>query len=297
MPEPQAPGGRSALRIFKRRASRRGFIVVVAAIGAIAASWWFVHWVSEQNRQQRFEANLVKIISLIAIPDDAEPSTKFDMVRRFIHGHSRHAADAAFQRVHGNGNLIAEGLIAHALGQNSEPVHLECSTRSNLMLAVLQRLGYQARIVYVFDTDANSSGKLQSHTFVDVFNPATQNWESQDSDYNIFWRSAPVGDRVSVFEMAEELSKIEPCDETKCGWDVVSDEGQASAKIRGLIDIVSTVDKSADQRVSRFTSRANPSQAFTFLDRSGTFCEIFAKLCTNVQGAGSAPGASSGPAD
>jgi hypothetical protein len=236
----------------------------------------------EQRKNQDYDVDLEKIISLIERPAEAEPTALFDMVRRFIHGHSRHAVDAEFQRLQGNRNLIAEGMIAHATGQSSEPVHLECSARSNLMSSVLRKLGYQTRIVYVFDTDGDDGAQLRSHTFVDVLNPSTGKWESQDPDYDFFWRSVAGGERVSVAETAEELSKIEPCEENRCGWDLVSDEGQAAATIHGLIDIVSTVDKSADRRITRFTSRANPKKVFTFYDRRGAFCEIMGKLCTKI---------------
>jgi hypothetical protein len=78
------------------------------------------------------------------------------------------------------------------------------------------------------------------------------------------------------------LSEIEPCDQTRCGWDLVSDEGQKIGKVRDLIDIVSIVDKPNNERVSRFTTRANPNTEFSFYDEKGNFCEIFAKLCTHI---------------
>lgn len=250
--------------IFQKRPHLRGLLFVVAAIAMIAASWWLSQWRYEQKRQQRFDANLAKIISLISIPVGSEPAASFDLVRRFIHGPSRDVMDEEFDKLRRNRNLSAEGMIAHAAGKRSEPVHLECSRRAALMSSVLRSLGYKTRVIYVFDTDANSSGELKSHTFIDIFNPSTRNWESQDPHYNIFWKSVASGDRVSVFEAPEDLSKIEPCDGKRCGWDLVSDEGKASAKIRGLIDIVSAVDKSANQRISRFTSRADRSRVFTF---------------------------------
>lgn len=273
----------------------RALVIIVATAILGLAVWLVVDRLLDQRKKQRYDANLGKIISLIERPAEAEPAAVFDMVRRFIHGHSRHAVDAEFRRVHGDRNLIATGIIAHATGQSSEPVHLECSTRSNLMSAVLRKLGYQTRIVYVFDTDGDDGEKLRSHTFVDVLNPSTGKWESHDPDYDFFWRAVAAGDRVSVPETAEELSKIEPCDENRCGWDLVSDEGQAAATIHSLIDIVSTVDKSADRRITRFTSRANPNKVFTFYDRRGTFCEIMAKLCTNIVGAATPGGSRSSP--
>jgi hypothetical protein len=88
----------------------------------------------------------------------------------------------------GRNELITEALISHATDQNSEPLQAECSIRSNLMAAVLRKLGFKTRIVYLFDTDGKDGDKLRSHTFVDVLNPATEEWESHDPDYNLYWR-------------------------------------------------------------------------------------------------------------
>jgi hypothetical protein len=154
------------------------------------------------------------------------------------------------------------------------------------MAAVFRKLGFQVRIVYVFDTDANAENNLRSHTFVDVMNPASGRWESQDPDYDIFWRSAVNEDRVSVFAMAEDPSLLMPCDTSRCGWELVSDENQKVETIRSLIDIVSVVNKPANQRTSHFTSRADPNRVFVFGDRRGTFCEIMTKLCRDIEGAG-----------
>jgi hypothetical protein len=97
-------------------------------------------------------------------------------------------------------------------------------------------------------------------------------------------------DHVSVADMPEDLSGIEPCGPGHCGWNFLSDEGYLVSNIRELVDIVSTTDKASGQRISRFTSRATPDRIFTFLDRRGTFCEIMAGLCAgNIERTGSIP--------
>ena len=261
---------------------RKGFIFAAAAAIIIALSWWSGGWVIEHRRSQQYDVALQQIINLLAIPDAASTEAKFDTVRHFIHSHSRHKMDAAFWKLHGNRNLVAEGVIDHASGRTKEPVHMECSTRSSLMANVLRKLGFKARIVYVFDTDPTSNGKLRSHTFLDVFNPSTGKWESQDPDYDFFWKSVGEGVRISVFDAPEHLSEIQPCDQSRCGWDLISDEGKAIKQVHELIDVVSIVDKTTDQRISRFTSRADLNAEFSFYDRKGTFCEVFGKLCRTV---------------
>jgi hypothetical protein len=56
------------------------------------------------------------------------------------------------------------------------------------MAAVLRKLGFKTRIVYLFDTDGKNGDKLRSHTFVNVLNPAMEEWESHDPDYNFYWQ-------------------------------------------------------------------------------------------------------------
>ena len=261
---------------------RKGFILAAAAAIIIALSGWLGGWVIEHRRSQQYDGALRQMINLMAIPDVASTEAKFDTVRHFIHSHSRHKSDAAFWKLRGNKNLIAQGVIDHASGRTKEPVHMECSTRSSLMGNVLRKLGFKTRTVYVFDTDPKSDGKLRSHTFLDVFNPSTGKWESQDPDYDFFWSSVSEGVRISVFEAPEHLSEIQPCDRSRCGWDLISDEGKAIKQVHELIDVVSIVDKTTDQRISRFTSRADLNAEFSFYDRKGTFCEVFGKLCRTV---------------
>jgi hypothetical protein len=76
--------------------------------------------------------------------------------------------------------------------------------RSNLMSAVLEKLGYETRIIALFDTDDEG---LRSHTFLEVRNPETGRWETQDPDFDLYWISKSSGLRVSLAEAAEDLSK------------------------------------------------------------------------------------------
>jgi len=251
---------------------------IIAAAGLLGLAGWFVaSWTLERQQEQRFDANVETIVGLLAIPDQADPATQFDTARRFVTGHSRHAVDAEFRKVQGDRNLIAEGVIAHAADRRSEPIHLECSTRSNLLAAVLRKLGYKTRIVAIFDTGGDA---LRSHSFVAVLNPTTGRWETQDPDFDLYWRSKASGQRVSLAEAAEDLSDLEPCHgPSACGWEVESGEGKSASKLRGLLDIVTTTDKERDIRSAHFTTRADPRKIFTVNGRRGTFCELMAKRC------------------
>jgi hypothetical protein len=249
----------------------RRHVVLWASFGLIVAS---VAAVTGWQRQTRYAADLDRIL----IRADAHRE-RFDSVRHFVHGHTRHAVDAEFEKLVGDKSAIAALVADYAEGKQSEPAHLECSTRSNLLVNLFRKLGYRARIVYVFDADRRN---LASHTFVDIYNPLTAKWESQDPDNDLYWRDITSGERVSIFDSAEDLRAVEPCGPQGCGWELVTDEGHRVSDIRELIDIVSTIDKANNERLTRFTSRANLDREFSFKGRTGRFCDIMEGLCEVV---------------
>ena len=86
-------------------------------------------------------------------------------------------------------------ILAHARGTRAEPVPMECASRSNVMGAVLHALGYETRRIALFDTDTEN---LKGHTFLEVLNPLTGQWESQDPLYDIYWIKKGTSARASV---------------------------------------------------------------------------------------------------
>ena len=77
---------------------------------------------------------------------------------------------------------------------------------------------------------------------------------------------------MSLAEAAEDLSDLLPCHgPSDCGWDVESAEGKSPAKLRDLLDIVSTTDKERDVRSTHFTTRAEPDKVFTLKGSGALF--------------------------
>src|SRR6266508_567079 len=168
-------------------------------IGILAAS----DWRSERLMDDRAD----QIIALVAIPPHSDFHQTVDTVRIFINDHSQDKVDAAFRAMIGDPIAFADGIIDHARDPSRERVHMECSTRANLMGRVLRRMGYQTRTIAIF----KSKGRYASHTFLDVLNPETNAWETQDPDYDIYWTSLPAKARVSLAETADHLDRLEPC--------------------------------------------------------------------------------------
>jgi len=155
------------------------------------------------------------------------------------------------------------------------PVHLECSTRANILARILQGMGYRTRTLAIYDTSKN----LQAHTLLDVLNPETGKWESQDPFYDVHWKSASGRTRISLADSAEALDLIIPCTSKECGWHYVSGEGQAIRKMSRLLDIIAITDKSRDVRFAVFTKRADLKRVYSKGSRQGRFCEILRKRC------------------
>ena len=231
-----------------------------------------------QLLQQRYETALDKILLRA---DAHEP--RFDALRHFVHTHSRHVPDAEYRTLVGDAKAIASAIIDHAEGRRAEAPHLICGTRAHLLVDLYRRQGYRARLVFVFDTDQSD---MSAHTFADVFNPSTGKWESEDPTYDIHWREVSSRDRISLFDSAEDLGAIEPCGPIKCGWDILSDDGNSLEKLRGLIDLVAVDNDSENTQSTTFTSRAKLDKVLSFHGRTGRFCDIMKGRCAQQSGTG-----------
>jgi hypothetical protein len=221
--------------------------------------------------QHRYETALDKILLRA---DAHEP--RFDALRHFVHTHSQHVPDAEYRIRVGDAKAITSAIIDYEEGRRAEPPHLICGTSAHLLVDLYRRQGYQARLVFVFDTDQSD---MRAHTFVDVFNPSTAEWESEDPTYDIHWREVSSRDRISIFNSAEEIGAIEPCSTTKCGWDIVSDDGNSVEDIRGMVDVVSVANDVENIQATKFTSRAKLNKILSFHGRTGRFCEIMKGRC------------------
>lgn len=200
---------------------------------------------------------------------------RLDTVRTFINDNSVHKIDKAFRANRGNADAFAAGMLAHAKGSAAEPVHMECSTRTNSMNRILKELGYDTRIVAIF----NSKTNLRSHSFLEVMNPETKRWETQDADYDIYWRSKGSDRRISLADAAQSIDDIEPCGRNECGWTHVSREGIKAEGLMKYLDIISITAKQKAIRYALFTSRADLNRTYTKGSKQGSFCEVEAKRC------------------
>jgi hypothetical protein len=263
------------MALFPGRTAKRLLAGLFGAALVGGGAWLAADWYREKQAERLIEAYVQQIVALLDLADDLTFHQRVDRVRTFVNDNSVHKIDKAFWANHGNAAAFAAGVIAHAQGKTSEPVHMECSTRSNLMGLILRALGYETRVVAIFDSHAN----LKSHSFLEVMNPETGKWETQDADFDIYWRRKASGERISLAEAAEVIDGIEPCGRDGCGWDQESREGKNAEELKPYLDIVSITEKQKAVRYALYTSRADLERIYSKGGEQGRFCEVEAKRC------------------
>jgi hypothetical protein len=251
----------SQRRIF--RLLLLGFIVSALIAGAI---WLAGNWLREQRVNTHVE-EIHSMLSLATVPDFHR---RLDKVRTFIHDNSIHKIDEDFRLNQGKPDQFLAGLLAHAKGSAAK-IHMECSSRTNAMQHILKALGYDTRVIAIFDTRTN----LRSHSFLEVMNPETKHWETQDADYDIYWRSKSSGERISLADFAQSTDEIEPCGRGDCGWS----HANKLKRLISYLDIVSITAKEKNLRFALYTSRAQLNRTYSKGKKQGVFCEVEAKRC------------------
>lgn len=83
----------------------------------------------------------------------------------------------------------------HAQGLTAEMPQIQCDGRSTAMLTILQQLGIESRLVFLY---MSSPGWLSQHTVLEVFNPDTQYWQVHDVGFDFYYMDADTGQRVSA---------------------------------------------------------------------------------------------------
>jgi len=255
--------------------TRRVILAGLALLAVMAAAWLAVDAIRRWQASRAVEGEVQQIVSLLDVEAIPDFHRLLDTVRSFINDHSMHKIDQAFWANHGSAAAFAAGVIAHAKDPAVAPIHMECSTRTNLMGLILDKLGYQTRVVAIFDSDTN----LNSHSFLEVMNPDTRRWETQDADFDIYWRRKDSGERISLADAAESLDDIEPCGRDHCGWNHESREGIKAERLQPYLDIIGITDKKRDIRYALYTSRAKLASTYRKGSKSGLFCEVEAKRC------------------
>lgn len=240
--------------------------LAISALVALAG-WAGIHaWQSNELRRVGRE-----IVSLSGVRSMANFRDKVAQLQTFINDNSQHRQDDEFYATWRDQTFLAQRLVDGVNDQRQNRVHLECSTRTALMILALEEMGLTTRRIDIYDAQA-----LRSHTFLDVLNPQTGAFETHDPDFDITWRDRATLKPVSIAETAADLEQVEPCGRTACGWNVVSREKFKAEKLKEYFDFISI---KSEKRHTVYTPRAVPTAIYDHENKHGAFCEIFAENC------------------
>jgi hypothetical protein len=125
----------------------------------------------------------------------------------------------------------------------------------------------------------NVQTKLNSHTFIDVLNPQTNKWETQDPDFNIYWRNAKTKERAAYADVVSDFKSFEPCFEHGCGWHLEDASGRDFDRFLNGYKIVSMIDRKTRQRFSVHAPDIAPDTLFEHKGKQEKFCTHIEKNC------------------
>lgn len=255
----------------------RTITLTALAITIIAIVFYAANKYDDFNKDLVIDAYNEEIISLMAFPEDANFHDKIDYIREYIASHSEININEEFYSIWRSQEKILSTFIAGIKKERDTFVPLECATRTGIMQGILLNLGYNVRTLYVYNAHTEA---LAGHVILDVFNPDTGKWESQDSRYDLYWKNIETGQRVSFVDIIGKADKHQPCNTQKCGWAIVSHEGEVAETLRNHLSIVSVVNKQKGVRQSFYDPKIlSPDKRFSLNGQSGTFCELVEKNC------------------
>lgn len=115
-----------------------------------------------------------------------------DAVREFVYHNALDKRQRDYEADYSDAIQI---MYEYAQGNSDEQPYLQCDGRSGSMFTLLQELGIESRLILLYGHDENW---ISQHTFLEVFNPDTQQWEVHDGLYGIYLYDEIAGERASV---------------------------------------------------------------------------------------------------
>ena len=251
-------------------------ILIVFAVGIFAARWG-LDKIEDHKELALLNEKIDEIIAFTDIDQVKDFHEKTDKLRILINDHSDHDIDDEFYAVWGNHRAFADELLKHLKGERADTPNMECSTRSNLLGQILERdENYDIRNVVLYTPDKN----LQTHRVIEIRNPETGRWETQDTDYDVYWKNASTGERTSLAQVTADIDGHIPCGRHKCSWSHRSREGSEADIMKHYAKIITIHDKEAGKRFSLYAPDVDPDRVYEqYEGKKGTFCEIYARNC------------------
>ncbi len=243
-----------------------GVLALVAlGFGARATLVW--------RAERQFSDVLAQIIPHIPLPAPGDPSDTFDAVRTFVYDASDHKQGEEFYSYWNDRTVMAAGILAFTKGERPTRIHMDCSRRTGILGNLLVKMGYTTRRIDLYDYERDLASQ---HTILEVLNPVTNSWETQDADYHLRWRDKRSGKRTSVTLTA--LDNLEPCRHAECGWHLAGEEGQLTKNAGELLDFMVIREKSG-KRYTVYSPHVNAEKVFDYKSKVGPYCTVLRKNC------------------
>jgi hypothetical protein len=261
--------------LFRRSAFHVARIVAVALALAAGAVYG-----AKALMEVRFQAEVTeraeRIIAMAGVAPGMPFDEQVDRLREFVSRNSIHEIDDEFYSYWHDLPLVMDRMTAFADGEGLPP-HLECASRSEVLEAILARLGYDTRAVVLYEP----AEKFPSRTFLEVLNPATRMWQIQDADYDVYWVKRVNGARASVYDLiASPFDAVTPCNSAACGWPILSWEEKDVEKLRTYLGLAVVVDREKGLRPLLVNeARFDLEQPQLVDDESLTYCDYAEENC------------------
>lgn len=261
---------------MKRKHIQKYITFGAVLLCALGAGLWGMDYLDEKRTEEIYKDRIAYIKKASGIEKVPAFHDKLDILRKFINENSQHKIDEEFYSLWRDRIKMADAFIDYLDGRRKDLPHMECASRSGLMSAILKSEGLNTRSVDVYYQ--GQQGILSSHALFDVYNPEMRRWETQDPEYDVYWKNLETGDRVSMVEAGAD-DDIVPCNGSNCGWNFISREGNAASNLRNLTAYITVIDRNAGERLTFYRPDILPETIVKYDEKEGTFCDVIAKNC------------------
>ena len=247
-------------------------VAVVAYFGARYGMDKYKDYLSDKE----YAAKIDTIDAHMFYPLKENSHMTFDRIHAFVRDNSQHKIDDEFRANWSDRMKLADAFIAGLEGKRSDKPHMECSTRSNLLAALLAKKGYRTRNVVMYSPEEN----LRNHRIIEVLNPETKHWEAYDVTYDVFYKNIKTGARASAAAVGAMPDDHQPCNtKGRCGWNLVADSGEKARALRNYLKIITINDPETNLRLTLHAPDTVPDRIYKTPNGNGTFCDVFPKNC------------------
>jgi hypothetical protein len=169
----------------------------------------------DADRYVTYIASIRKYIESRSIASKTET---IDFIRNWVHRNSVHENDPSYDLRAAFNTPRVLSMLWQTHEAREAPVTLTCGPRAFAMQRILKELKIGSRIVMIFTDNFDN---CVSHTFLEVFNPDTANWEIQDPDYNIYYIDEKTGERSAALGLIfGDIHSFIPVSYNGKGWKI-----------------------------------------------------------------------------